>query len=84
MMFEEMLETAEHSAGDLLDEAAAGDIKTRVRNGSKILLLKRCCPSSALRARPMIRFRNVATPISWRRNSMTFAFCEPGWEKDPF
>jgi hypothetical protein len=38
MMFEEMLETAEHSAGDLLDEVAAGDIKTRVRNGSKILL----------------------------------------------
>ena len=49
MMFEEMLETAEHSAGDVLDEVAVGDIKTRVRNGSKILLLKRCCPSSALR-----------------------------------
>jgi hypothetical protein len=26
MMFEEMLETAEHSAGDLLDEVAAGNI----------------------------------------------------------
>jgi hypothetical protein len=25
MMFEEMLETAEHSAGDLLDEVAAGE-----------------------------------------------------------
>jgi len=30
-----MLETAEHSAGKLRDEVAAGDIKTDVRNGSK-------------------------------------------------
>jgi hypothetical protein len=48
-MFEGMLETAEHSAADLLDEVAAGDIKIGVRNGSKILLLDRYCPSSALR-----------------------------------
>jgi len=38
MMFEGMLEAAEHAAGDLLDEVAAGDITTGVRNSSKTLL----------------------------------------------
>lgn len=44
-MSEEMSETAEHSGGDLLDEVAAGDIKTGVRNASKMLLLRRYCPA---------------------------------------